>query len=162
MGRRPSPHKTPANRLTRYLGTGFSLRTVRSSEVAHRAGVNPQTLRYYERRGLLKEPPRQPSGYRSYGEDSVGLVQFVKRAQELGFTLTEVEALLQLASGGPASCDRARTLASEKIAELESKIASLRAMRKALERLVDTCDQPQGSRECPLISTLQHSAGAVK
>lgn len=128
---------------------------MRSGEVAQQAGVNPQTLRYYERRGLLKEPPRRPSGYRYYARDAVDRLRFVKRAQQLGFTLSEVEALLHLASGGPASCDQARTMATEKIVELDTKIASLRAMRKALDRLIDTCDLPRGSRKCPLIDSLQ-------
>ena len=128
---------------------------MRSGEVAQQAGVNPQTLRYYERRGLLEEPPRRPSGYRSYAADTIDRLRFVKRAQQLGFTLAEVEALLHLASGGPASCDQARTMATEKVAELDAKIESLQAMRKALDRLIDTCDLPRGSRKCPLINALQ-------
>ena len=128
---------------------------MKSGEVAQEAGVNRQTLRYYERRGLLKEPTRRPSGYRSYASDTVDRLRFVKRAQQLGFTLGEVEALLHLASGGPASCDKARAIATEKVAELDAKIASLRSMRKALERLIDTCELPRGSRNCPLISSLQ-------
>ena len=128
---------------------------MRSGEVAQQAGVNPQTLRYYERRGLLEEPPRRPSGYRSYAADTIDRLRFVKRAQQLGFTLAEVEALLHLASGGPASCDQARTMATEKVAELDAKIESLQAMRKALDRLIDTCDLPRGSRKCPLINSLQ-------
>ena len=135
---------------------------MRSGEVAQQAGVNPQTLRYYERRGLLKEPPRQPSGYRSYEQDSVDLLRFVKRAQQLGFTLTEVEALLHLASGGPASCDQARMVATEKIAQLDDKIASLRAMRQALERLVDTCDQPRRARQSLLVNSLQRPMEASR
>jgi DNA-binding transcriptional MerR regulator len=79
---------------------------MRTHEVADRAGVNAQTLRYYERRGLLAEPPRSPAGYRDYPTSVVGVVRFVKRSQELGFTLTEVEELLSLAEGGPDSCDR--------------------------------------------------------
>ncbi len=85
----------------------------------------------------------------------VDVVRFVKRAQGLGFTLDEVEALLGLAAGGPASCETARTLASAKVSELDSRIAALTAMRGALERLVETCDEPPHSRVCPLIASLQ-------
>ena len=99
---------------------------MRTGQVARQSGVNTQTLRYYERRGLLQVPPRRPSGYREYAPDAVGIIRFVKRAQELGFSLTEVESLLNLAAGGPANCDRARGLATEKLAELKGKIASLR------------------------------------
>lgn len=135
---------------------------MRSGEVAQEAGVNLQTLRYYERRGLLKEPPRRPSGYRTYARDTVDRLRFVKRAQQLGFTLAEVETLLHLAAGGPTSCDRARTMAREKATELDAKIASLTAMRKALERLIDTCDLPRGSRKCPLINSLQQAMDTAR
>jgi DNA-binding transcriptional MerR regulator len=75
---------------------------MRTMQVAQRAGVNAQTLRYYERRGLLPDPPRTASGYRAYGPEAVRIVRFVKRAQELGFSLTEIEVLLHLADGGPS------------------------------------------------------------
>lgn len=98
---------------------------MKTGQVARQSGVNIQTLRYYERRGLLQAPPRRPSGYREYTSSAVGVVRFVKRAQELGFSLDEVESLLDLAAGGPSNCDTARGLASLKLAELERKIASM-------------------------------------
>lgn len=94
--------------------------SMRSAEVAAEAGVNVQTLRYYERRGLLAEPERLDSGYRAYGPEAVRIVRFVKRAQGLGFSLEEVESMLELASGGPASCKAARELAKQKIAQLDA------------------------------------------
>jgi len=118
------------------------------------AGVNVQTLRYYERRGLLPEPPRRDSGYRSYGAGSVAAVRFIKRAQEVGFTLSEVEMLLHLAQGGPANCEAVRELAHQKVLDLDRRMESLQAMRASLERLVETCDRPKRGRECPLIETL--------
>lgn len=127
---------------------------MKTSEVAEAAGVNIQTLRYYERRGLLAEPPRRESGYRMYGPEAVSLVRFVKRAQELGFSLDDVESLLQLANGGPDSCESAQALARQKVDELDERIRQLRAMRKALLDLVATCDMPRGQRECPLLITL--------
>ena len=128
--------------------------SMKTGEVAEAAGVNIQTLRYYERRGLLAEPPRRESGYRMYGPDAVRLVRFVKRAQELGFSLDDVESLLQLAEGGPESCDSARQMAMQKMDELDERIRNLRAMRRALSELVDTCDLPRNRRECPLLVTL--------
>jgi Hg(II)-responsive transcriptional regulator len=127
--------------------------------VAARARVNPQTLRYYERRGLLPEPERVGSGYRAYGSDAVRIVRFIKRAQELGFSLDDVETLLQLADGGPERCDTARELATEKIGDLEMKIADLRAMHAALARLVETCGQPRDRRECPILAELSTDGG---
>ena len=127
---------------------------MRTSQVARRAGVNPQTLRYYERRGLLPQPARLESGYRAYEAQSVATVQFIKRAQELGFTLAEVEALLHLGTGGPESCDAAHDIAKQKIRELNAKIASLKAMRLSLQRLAATCELPRAERECPIIESL--------
>ena len=131
---------------------------MRTSEVAAAADVNPQTLRYYERRGLLPQPGRTRGGYRAYGHDAVKVVRFVKRAQRLGFTLDDVEALLHLADGGPDGCDAARGLAVERIADLDRRIGELRAMRVALGRLVATCEQPRAERECPLLRALAADA----
>ena len=121
---------------------------MRTSEVAGQAGVNSQTLRDYERRGLLAEPPRSPAGYRDYPDQAVQLLRFVKRAQQLGFTLAEIEELLQLADGGPDSCDRARALAE---ADLDRKIADLQHMRASLGELITTCERPRPERSCPLL-----------
>lgn len=128
---------------------------MRSGVAARQAGVNIQTLRYYERRGLLRPPARRESGYREYQSDAVRVVRFVKRAQELGFTLAEVEALLALAAGGPESCDSVQELAAEKIGELDDKIASLSAMKDSLQQLLDTCTRPPHQRECPLIQSIE-------
>jgi DNA-binding transcriptional MerR regulator len=122
--------------------------------VAARARVNPQTLRYYERRGLLPEPERSSAGYRAYGPGAVRIVRFIKHAQELGFTLDDVEMLLHLAGGGPDSCDAVRELATEKIRDLDARIADLHAMRAALARLVETCEHPQDRRECPILTEI--------
>jgi MerR family transcriptional regulator, mercuric resistance operon regulatory protein len=131
---------------------------VRTSEVAALAAVNPQTLRYYERRGLLAEPVRSPGGYRTYPAEAVRRVRFIKRAQELGFTLSEVETLLHLADGGPDGCDQVRSLAGEKISDLELRIEDLRRLSAALTRLAATCDRPRGQRECPILHELDRDA----
>jgi MerR family mercuric resistance operon transcriptional regulator len=131
---------------------------MRTGEVAAAAGVNVQTLRYYERRGLLPEPARRASGYRVYGRDAVRTVRFIKRAQELGFGLSEAEALLALAAGGPEGCDAARALADEKIAELDRRIADLEAMRDSLAQLAATCAKPRAERDCPLLQAIEDGA----
>jgi len=134
---------------------------VRTGQLAIEAGVNVQTLRYNERRGLLPEPPRRDSGYRAYEANSVAVVRFIKRAQEVGFTLSEVEMLLHLAQGGPADCEAVKELAERKVLDLDRRIESLQAMRASLERLVETCDRPQRRRECPLIEALGGGCAGV-
>jgi DNA-binding transcriptional MerR regulator len=89
-----------------------------------------------------------------YPAEAVQRVSFIRRAQELGFTLAEVDLLLQLAEGGPDSCDKARGLATEKIADLERRIADLEALQSGLARLVVTCHLPQAQRECPILHEL--------
>jgi DNA-binding transcriptional MerR regulator len=126
---------------------------VRTGELAAKVAVNPQTLRDYERRGLLAEPDRSPGGYRTYPDGAVRRVRFIKRAQELGFTLAEVETLL-LAEGGPDRCDGVRALATEKITDLRRRIAGLRALQAGLTRLVATCELPRAERECPILHEL--------
>jgi Hg(II)-responsive transcriptional regulator len=133
---------------------------VRTGEVAAQAHVNSQTLRYYERRGLLPEPDRTASGYREYSADAVRVVRFVKHAQQLGFTLNDVEELLHLAGGGPAACEEAKTMARARIADLEQRIEELVGMREALTRLVATCDQPRDQRDCPILIDIETAAAA--
>ncbi len=133
---------------------------MKTSEVARQADVNSQTLRYYERRGLLPEPERSPAGYRTYTADAVRLVRFVKRAQSLGFTLDDVEELLHLAGGGPASCDDAKAMARNRITDLDQRITELVGMRDALSRLVQTCERPRRKRDCPLLVEIEKAAAA--
>ncbi|CAM4338362.1 MerR family transcriptional regulator [Nocardia ninae] len=127
---------------------------MRTGELAARAGVSAQTLRYYERRGLLARPPRSAGGYRSYPDEAVETVRFVKRAQELGFSLDEIEELLHLADGGPADCDTARALAQARIGQLAQRIADLQRMQQSLTELVATCELPRSRRSCPLLTSL--------
>jgi Hg(II)-responsive transcriptional regulator len=129
---------------------------MRTSELAGRTGVNTETLRYYERRGLLTEPPRTSGGYRDYPATAVGLLRFIKRAQELGFTLDEVDELLHLDAGGPDSCEAARALAERRIEDLAGRIRDLQLMRDSLTDLVATCDQPRADRRCALLEAIDH------
>ncbi len=128
--------------------------TLRTGEVAARAGVNIQTLRYYERRGLLAIPGRRASGYREYPQDAVRLIRFIKRAQELGFTLTEIEDLLRMRSDQSAGCAEVRSAAHAKIDDIDQKLKSLRAMKRALGVLVKTCRNDGSTRECPILEAL--------
>lgn len=127
---------------------------MRSSELAQRASVNTETLRYYERRGLLQPPPRTPGGYRDYPPAAVELLRFIKRAQELGFTLDEVEELLHLNAGGPDSCDAARELAQSRRADLETRIVDLQRMHDSLTDLIATCELPAADRACALLDAI--------
>ena len=128
---------------------------MQTHEVAEQAGVNTQTLRYYERRGLLAEPPRSPAGYRDYPTSAVDVLRFVNRSQELGFSLDEVEELLALADGGPDRCEAARALAESHVAELDRRIADLHRMRSSLGALVATCERPREDRSCPLLDAIE-------
>ncbi len=113
--------------------------TKRTGNVAAEAGVNIQTLRYYERRGILKEPPRMASGYRGWPPDTVRLNRFIKRAQDVGFTLDEIDDLLRLRVGGDRKRAEVRVLAEAKVRDIDGKVRRLQAMKGALERLVETC-----------------------
>ena len=120
--------------------------------VAKAAGVNVETIRYYQRLKLLEEPSRPPGGVRRYAEAAVARVHFIKRAQELGFSLAEIHRLLRL--GDPQSCGEARALASEKLALVQSRVADLQRLRGVLEDLIGRCDRRRGKVACPIIESL--------
>ncbi|MBX9625543.1 MAG: MerR family transcriptional regulator [Gemmataceae bacterium] len=128
--------------------------TLRTAQVAELAGVNVETLRFYERRGILQEPPRRASGYREYPPDTVERVRFIKRAQELGFTLKEVQDLLELRETTRAKAGRVRKVAEAKLEEIEHKIRDLEAMKKSLTELLSTCDGQKTIASCPIIESL--------
>src|SRR6185369_12757144 len=132
---------------------------MRIGAAAEQAGVNVQTLRYYERRGLLPRPPRRQSGYRDFPGDAVRIVRFIKRAQDLGFTLDEVEELLRLRRDTRRDRARIRAVAEKRVRQIEQKIAELTAMKQALGHLVHCCRD--GSKlECPIIEALDGADGA--
>lgn len=121
-------------------------------EISRRTGCNIETIRYYERIGLLPPPPRR-GRYRRYGDDDVGRLAFVRRARELGFTLDDVRALLNLAVESQAACAEVRGLAAAHLAGVRAKIADLRAMEVALALAVRQCDAGE-ALGCPLINAL--------
>ena len=124
------------------------------SELAKQGGVNLQTIRYYERVGLLPKPPRSASGYRLFSPDGVHRIRFIKRAQELGFSLKEIKELLVLRIHPGSTSADVRKRAECKIADIEEKIKSLRAMKKALVRLTATCCGEGLASECPILERL--------
>ena len=127
---------------------------MRIGETASRAGVNVQTLRYYERRGLLPRPPRRSSGYREFPNDAILVVRFIKRAQDLGFSLDEVEELLHLRRDRKRDRRRVRQVAERRLHQVDAKIAELRAIRQALAHLIDRC-ATGSTLECPIIEAFE-------
>jgi redox-sensitive transcriptional activator SoxR len=128
--------------------SGERPRPLRIGEAASRAGVNVQTLRYYERRGLL-DPDRRHSGHREYDADAVRLVRTIKAAQRLGFSLAEIEELLALTRGRAVGASAVTDLAAQKIREIHLKIEQLEAMRESLQTLVDLGCDSLTSCACP-------------
>src|SRR5712691_11929753 len=125
-----------------------------TSELAKRGGVNLETIRYYERTGLLPKPPRSRSGYRQFSSESVRRVRFIKRAQELGFSLKEIKELLALRIAPGSTRADVRKRAEAKIADIEGKVQHLRAMRKALVRLTESCCGSGPASDCPILESL--------
>ena len=131
---------------------------MRIGAAAEQAGVNVQTLRYYERRGLLPRPRRRDSGYREFPDEAVRIVRFIKRAQDLGFSLDEVEELIRLRSDKRRDRARVRAIAERRVRQIDGKLAELDAMKKALAHLVHCCREGS-TLECPIIEALDGAAG---
>ncbi len=121
-------------------------------KLAEAAGVNVETIRYYQRRGLLEEPPKPLGGHRRYATEQVRRVRFIKRAQALGFTLSEIGALLALDAA--CICHDTRALAARKLGLIEQKMADLAAMQVVLGGLMRQCDAGSGGADCPIIDAL--------
>lgn len=132
--------------------------TLTTGEVAEQADVTVQTVRYYERRGLLPEPPRSSGGFRQYSPDHVDRIRFIKRAQDLGFTLEEAHELLQLRVTPEADRADVRAVAQDKIDEVEDKIRTLRRIRDSLDELVEACEGHGSTSECPILDALEEPA----
>jgi Hg(II)-responsive transcriptional regulator len=130
------------------------METLTTSEVAEHAGVNVQTIRYYERRGLLPEPPRRPSGYRNYSEDDVTRVRFIKRAQEIGFTLAEIQDMLSLRADPEAAAEM-KQRSQAKMREIDEKIRDLEQVKRQLAELADICSGHGPAHECAIWRALE-------
>ncbi len=122
--------------------------------LARAVGVNLETVRYYERRGLLLKPPRSRSGYRLFPAEAKRRLRFIRRAQELGFSLGEIRELLSLRVAPTAKSADVRRRAQAKITDIEAKIRSLQSMKKALRELTQTCSGCGPVRDCPILESL--------
>lgn len=131
--------------------------SLRIGEVAKQAGVGVETVRFYERQGLLHEPERKASGYRQYDEEAVAVLRFIRRAKELGFTLKEIKTLLNLRLDTSATRAEVREQAKEKVADIEAKIADLQRMKDSLQKLIQKCHGHGAVKGCPIIEALQGS-----
>ncbi|MBI4558684.1 MAG: MerR family transcriptional regulator [Candidatus Hydrogenedentes bacterium] len=131
----------------------------RISELARLADVNVETVRYYERRGLLPEPPRRTAqhhrGYRLYADEHLHRLRFIRQAKELGFSLKEVQELLDLRLDGERACDEVRSLAEVKFADIEGKIDMLQNMRQTLGKLILACTKHKRTEGCPILGAIE-------
>lgn len=128
--------------------------TITISQLAKHCAVSLETIRYYEREGLLPKPPRSASGYRLFVSADVRRVRFVKRAQELGFSLKEIKELLALRVTPGMTSAPVRKRAEAKIADIEEKLQTLRAMKRALTQLTAACCGDGSITECPILESL--------
>lgn len=122
--------------------------------VAKQTGLGIETIRYYERQGLLDQPARKASGYRDYDERVIARLAFIIRAKELGFTLVEIAELLGLWFDASTTCCDVRRKAERKIQDVETKIKSLQSIKRSLKQLIDQCQQRGTLEECPLLQGL--------
>lgn len=126
-----------------------------TGKLADQGGVNLETVRYYERRGLLPKPPRTPTGYRTFDAEAVRRLRFIKQAQALGFSLKEIKELLVLRVDPRTSCGDVRRRAETKIADIDEKLHALRAMKRALVRLTAACVGRGPVSACPILESLE-------
>jgi MerR family transcriptional regulator, copper efflux regulator len=123
--------------------------------VAEAARVNVATVRYYERRGILAAPRRTESGYRQYDPSAVARIRFIRRAQELGFSLDEIADLLALRVEDPAACGAVESATRAKLEDVESRIRELERLREILKDLLGSCRAREATSECPVLELLE-------
>jgi MerR family copper efflux transcriptional regulator len=127
--------------------------------VAKRVGVAIDTIRYYEREGLLPEPLRRASGYRSYDDSAVRQLRFIRRAKDLGFTLEEIRDLLALSADRQRGVEAVKQRAQERLAAIDARIAELTRVRNGLEQLVEACPGHGSPDQCPILRALADEEG---
>lgn len=125
--------------------------------LAKKMQINVETIRYYERKGLIPEPPRSESGYRLYSQEAILRIQFIRNAKKLGFSLKEISKLLSLRINPDAPCIEVRKRAEVKIAEIEEKIQILRRMKEILGGLIAVCSGNGPLSKCPILEALESS-----
>ena len=129
------------------------MNTLTIGQLARLAGVNVETIRYYQRIGLIHEPPKPASGYRHYPESMVETLQFIKRAKQMGFSLQEIAELIEL---GESACQRVRLRAEAKREQINTQIRELESLRQTLDQLIDQCHSKEKDRPCPIVRKLSH------
>ena len=134
------------------------LRTI--GQVAAAADVNVQTIRYYERRGMLAASRRTAAGYRQFGDDAILMLRFIKHAQVLGFSLREIDELLSLRVRHGSACDTVEQKVRPKVELVERRIRDLRRMKRTLQRLAAACVARHATDDCPILQTLAYDAVA--
>ena len=132
--------------------------SLRTAEVARQAGVNVETVRYYERRGLIERPAARRGAFRVYPAGVARRIRTIKRAQRLGFSLEEIRELLELRLEDGARCRDVQLQAEHKVAEIEEKIRSLRTVKRELEALASACRGEAPLAECPILEALEPSS----
>lgn len=125
------------------------------SKVAKEIGINIETVRFYERKGLIDQPVKPLQGYRHYPEETLNRIRFIKRSQELGFTLKEIQGLLSL---NDAPCNQVEALAKKKLVAVQTKQADLLLLEKALLDHISQCQRNDDNSHCPIIDSLQPSS----
>jgi MerR family mercuric resistance operon transcriptional regulator len=125
-------------------------------QVARLAGVGVETVRFYEREGLLSEPARKASGYRQYTDDVVTRLRFIRRAKELGFSLKEIGELIALRFDSSTSCAEVKVRARAKLADIETKLKDLQRMKRALSKLTAACSGQGPLEQCSILGALDH------
>jgi len=131
------------------------MKTLTIGKVAKQAGIGVETIRFYERTGLLDEPPRNNSGYRQYPPEAIVKLRFIKKAKQLGFSLQEIGELFSLRMQQDATCGDVRARAEEKIKNIEDKINDLTRMKEALAELTCQCSGDGPVSECPILTALE-------
>jgi len=129
--------------------------TYKIGEVASRANVNKETVRYYEKRDLIPTPDRRRSGYRIFTQRHIDQIKFIKRAQELGFTLSEIKELLELRLDENTSCTEIKVEARQKYQDVTQKIKDLRQIQDTLVDLIDSCSEGGPIDKCPILNALE-------
>jgi MerR family mercuric resistance operon transcriptional regulator len=132
----------------------MEMKSLTIGRLAKQAGVNLETVRFYERRGLLPKPPRSASGYRLFPSDAAQRLRFIRRAKELGFSLKEIRELLSLRVSRTTTSRDIRTRAEVKIANIDAKIKSLESIKKTLRKLTNVCEGCVPVAECPILESL--------
>jgi MerR family copper efflux transcriptional regulator len=135
--------------------------TLTIGQVAKEAGVGVETVRFYEREGLLDEPPRSASGYRQYPADTVTRLRFIRRAKDLGFSLNEINDMITLSRDPRASVAEVKSCAEAKIADIEDRLRDLQRVRDALVQLTQSCDGRTPMSRCPILLALNQEEGAL-